>query len=200
MKENSYPGTLIVVEGPDGAGTTTQSKKLAEELDAYWTCEPTDDSIGVKVDEMISSDDYSAESIALGFAADRMVHLEEEVIPRLENGETVVCDRYYHSSMVYQPVLGADFDWVKELNENALKPDLTVLLDVSADIGMNRVDDRGRDGNIFEELSIQEKVVVRYRELPNKLDENIEQLDASNSKEKVFSELLESVNSNFLRD
>lgn len=193
MKENDYPGTFIVIEGPDGAGTTTQSKKLAEELDAYWTYEPAGNKVGEKVDEMISSDEYSPEAIALGFAADRMIHLEEEVIPRLKNGETVVCDRYYHSSLVYQPVLGAEFDWVKQLNRNALTPDFTVILDVSADIGMERVDERGSDDNIFESLDFQERVVVNYRELEARLGESIEVIDASNSKDEVFSHILEDI-------
>lgn len=189
MKENDYQGTFMVVEGADGAGTTTMSKKLAEKMDAHWTSEPSSNKLGEKVDEMISSEVYSAEAVALGFAADRMVHLEEEVIQRLENGENVVCDRYYHSSLVYQPVLGADFKWVKGLNKSALKPDLTVVLDVSAGIGMSRVDKRGRDDNIFEELSFQEKVVRRYRGLEERLDEKLEFVDASLSKDEVFKEL-----------
>lgn len=190
MKNKQYPGKFIVVEGADGAGTTTQSKKLAEELDAYWTCEPAGNKVGEKVDEMISSEQYSPQAIALAFAADRMVHLEEEVLPKLENGETVVCDRYYHSSLVYQPVLGAEFGWVKKLNREALKPDKTIILDVSADIGMGRVDNRGPDGNIFEEMEFQEEVVVRYRKLGSKLDEDISVIDATSDKEEVFSSLL----------
>jgi dTMP kinase len=193
VRQKDYPGTFIVVEGADGAGTTTQSKKLAEELGAYWTYEPAGNKVGEKVDEMISSDDYSPQAIALAFAADRMVHLEEEVVPRLENGETVVCDRYYHSSLVYQPVLGADFDWVRELNREALIPDKTVVLDVSADVGMSRVDERGPDGNIFENLSFQEKVVVRYRELESRLDEDVSVVDATGTREEVFSSLLDIV-------
>jgi len=184
VKENKYPGTFIVIEGADGAGTTTQSKKLTKHLGAHWSFEPTNESIGKKVDEMISSDEYSPESIALGFAADRMVHLEEDIIPRLEKGETVVCDRYYHSSLVYQPVLGgADYKWVKELNKQAIKPDLTLLMDVSAEEGMARVEDRGKDGNVFEELDFQQKVVLKYRELESKLDEKIVVIDASKIEE-----------------
>jgi dTMP kinase len=193
VREKELPGTFIVIEGADGAGTTTQSKKLSEKMDAFRTCEPAGNKIGEKVDEMISSDDYSAEAIALSFAADRMVHLEEEVIPKLKEGKTVVCDRYYHSSLVYQPVLGAELDWVKDLNRYALKPDLTVVLDVSADTGMERVDERGHDDNIFEKLSFQEKVVFRYRELSNRLDEDIQLVDASGSREEVFSDILDLV-------
>jgi len=191
VRENDYPGTFIVVEGADGAGTTTQAKKLAEKLDAYYTYEPAGNKVGEKVDEMISSEEHSPETIALGFAADRMIHLEEEVISRLKDGDTVVCDRYYHSSLVYQPVLGADFKWVKELNREAVKPDLTVVLDVSAETGMSRVKERGEDGNIFEELDFQQKVVVKYRELEGQLDERIEIVDSSLSKEEVFESVRE---------
>lgn len=186
MEGNKYSGNFIVVEGADGAGTTTQSKKLAAHLDAHWTYEPTDNSIGEKVDEMISSDQHSPESIALGFAADRMVHLEEEIIPRLEKGETVVCDRYYHSSLVYQSVLGANYKWIKKLNQEALRPDLTLLMDISAEEGMNRVENRGKDGNIFEDLDFQQEVVLKYRDLNERMDEEIVLVDASQSKKKVF--------------
>jgi dTMP kinase len=186
VKEQEFEGTFIVIEGADGAGTTTQSKKLAEKLDAEWTFEPTDNRIGVKVDEMISGNDHSPETVALGFAADRMVHLEEEIVPRLKKGETVVSDRYYHSSLVYQPVMGANREWVEKMNKEALKPDLTVILDVSAEVGMERVNDRGQDGNIFEELSFQEKVVKRYRELE---DKSTIIVDASKPKEEVFQEI-----------
>lgn len=178
-----------MVEGADGAGTTTQSRKLAEELDAYWTAEPTEGLIGEKVDEMISSDSYSPESIALAFAADRMVHLEEEILPRLREGETVVCDRYYHSSLVYQPALGAEYEWVKELNAEAVRPDLTVVLDVSPETGMERVESRGSDENIFENLGFQEEVVARYRQLQERLDEEVVLVNGDSSIETVFSEL-----------
>jgi dTMP kinase len=189
VREKDYPGRFIVVEGADGAGTTTQSEKLAEALDAHYTAEPTGNSIGEKVDELISKDGYSAETVALAFAADRMVHLEEEVIPKLEEGETVVCDRYYHSSLVYQPTLGAEFDWVKELNRAALKPDVTFILDISAEVGMERVDERGRDGNIFEELSFQQEVVKRYKKLSDRLEERIEIIDGSASRDGVFESI-----------
>lgn len=189
MKQHSFPGRFIVIEGADGAGTTTMSEKLADELDAYYTYEPTGNKVGRKVDEMISGEEHSPEAIALAFAADRMVHLEEEVIPRLKEGETVVCDRYYHSSLVYQPAMGVDFEWVKELNKNALTPDKTFILDISANEGMSRVQKRGEDGNIFEDLSFQEKVVLRYRKLAELLDENISLIDASQSVDDVFSDI-----------
>ncbi len=215
MKENTYPGTFIVIEGADGAGTTTQSKKLSEELNAHWTSEPTSQRIGEKVEDMISSDDHSAESIALAFAADRLVHLEEEVIPRLKEGETVVCDRYYHSSLAYQTTLGAEYKWVSDLNKEALKPDIVFLLDLSSEKALSRVEKRegdkfsqeikeksregqshlerfvvsSRDDNIFENLSFQQEVVRRYRGLPERLDEETVIVDASKSIEEVFDSI-----------
>lgn len=193
MKQEDYPGTFIVVEGIDGAGTTTQAKKLAKHLDAYYTFEPAQNKIGEKVDELISSEDYSPETVALGFAADRMTHLEEEIIPKLKEGETVVCDRYYHSSLCYQPAMGLDFEWVSELNKFALTPDLTFILSLTASEGMDRVNKRGRDENIFEELSFQEQVERRYNDLDNKVDEPLVLIDSSKSKEKVFEEILEHI-------
>lgn len=187
VKEHDYSGNFIVIEGADGAGTTTQSKRLSKELDCNWSCEPTREAIGEKVDEMISSDSYSPEAVALGFASDRMVHLEEKVIPWLKEGGTVVSDRYYHSSLVYQPIMGAEREWVEEINREAIVPDLTVILDVSAEIGMSRVDDRGHDGNIFEEMSFQEKVVKRYREFGEK--ENVVLIDASKPEDEVFRQV-----------
>jgi dTMP kinase len=210
VRKNSYPGTLIVVEGADGAGTTTQSEKLADKLDAYYTAEPTDNPVGQKVNEMISTGGHSPESIALAFASDRKLHLEEDIIPRLENGETVVMDRYYHSSLVYQPALGADYSWVEEINREAIKPDLTIILDILSREALSRIKDResdiskeaieNRDQNqaslahfssgedIFENLDFQEEVLKRYRRLADNLDEEIAVVDASPSIEDVFEQ------------
>lgn len=201
MREHDFPGTLIVIEGADGSGTTTQSKKLAEELEAERTAEhgerrEGENLIGRKVEHMISEEGYSPEAIALGFAADRMVHLEEKLMPLLKEGKTVVCDRYYHSSLVYQPTLGAEFEWVEEINREAIEPDLTVVLDVPAETGMERIDSRGSDDNIFEDLSFQQEVVERYRRLPEKLDEKIVLVDSSQSIGEVASDVMNAVEEN----
>lgn len=186
MRREEYAGRFIVVEGADGAGTTTQSRRLADRLDAYWTNEPAGNAVGRKVDEMISDGGYSASAVALAFAADRMIHLEEEVIPRLEQGETVVCDRYYHSSLVYQGSMGLDVEWVRELNRYAVIPDVTFVIDVSAEVGMSRVEARGRDDNIFENLDFQQEVVLRYRRLVDVLDEDVVLVEGDVPKDEVF--------------
>lgn len=202
MQPHNNPGHLIAIEGADGSGTTTMSKKLAEELEAHWTREPTGTEVGRKVDEIISEEGYSPDTIALGFAFDRKLHLEEEVMPELEKGGTVVTDRYYHSSLVYQPLLGetrGEVERLKErleiLNQETIKPDLTIILDITPEEGEKRTKSRegGKDENIFENLSFQQKVIKSYRELPERLDENIQIVDANKSKEEVFSQIMEIV-------
>lgn len=215
MKENDYEGTLVVIEGADGSGTTTQSKKLAEKLRGEWTSEPTSGSVGEKVEEMIRSEDYSAEAISLVFAADRSLHLEEDVLPKLEKGKTVVTDRYYHSSLVYQPAFGANYEWVKKINENAVKPDLTIIIDVSSEEAMSRINERSKNkidkdyfeensqaslSNyseetevIFENMDFQSEVITRYRRLSDKLDEEVVLVDGSDSISEVFESIMEVV-------
>lgn len=201
MIEHSTSGTFIVVDGPDGSGTTTVSKHLAEELNAVYTAEHGANRkgrnlIGDKVDEMIAEEGYSPETIALGFAADRGVHLDETVIPLLKDGKTVVCDRNYHSSLVYQPAMGLDFDWVKEINKHALKPDLTILMDVSADTAMERISGRDEDEDIFEDYSFQEEVAERYKRLPERINGNVEILNAELSEEEVKAEAVRKAKEN----
>lgn len=191
---------------------------MAEELGAHYTAEPTASKAGKKVQEMITSENYSAEAIALMFAADRLAHLEEEIIPKLEDGETVVCDRYYHSSLVYQTALGADEEWVKELNQEALRPEITVILDISSKKALERVNKRENEvteetvpeyddsqaslgyfmredetDNIFENLSFQEKVVIGYQKLAEELDEEIHLVDSEQEVADVFEDILELV-------
>lgn len=200
MQPHNNPGHLIAIEGADGSGTSTMSRKLAERLDAHLTNEPTDKKVGEKVDEIISDGGYSADTVALGFAFDRKLHLEEEIVPELQKGNTVVTDRYYHSSLVYQPIMGETRgeverlkDRVERLNLETVKSDLTIILDITPEEGEKRTKSRegGKDENIFENLSFQQKVVQAYRELPEKLDEEVHVVDASKPKEEVFQEILE---------
>lgn len=195
MKKNVYDGTLVVFEGADGAGTTTQSKKFEDTTGGFWTREHTRNKIGRKVDEMIEKGGYSPEAVAMGFSADRIVHLEEEVIPRLKKGQLVIMDRYYHSSLVYQPVLGAEYEWVKEINKHVVKPDLTIILDAELETAISRLRERekGLGENIFENMEFQDRVIVGYRKLAEKLDENIVFVKGEGGKDEVFQEVMEKV-------
>src|ERR1043166_5184318 len=113
---------LIVLEGIDGAGTTTQSRRLALHLrnhgrTAHWTREPSDGPIGRLIREMLTghhalpTGSISQSHFGLLFAADRLDHCQREVEPQLAAGAIVVSDRWYHSSLAYQGP-GAERDWI----------------------------------------------------------------------------------------
>lgn len=106
---NIHPGALIVIEGIDGAGTTTQTDLLVAWLTrigipSIATREPSDGPIGVVARKHLGRhlDLASPEAEALAFAADRMDHVASEIVPALARGTTVVADRYYLSSLAYQ--------------------------------------------------------------------------------------------------
>lgn len=192
-------GKFIVVEGIDGAGTSTQSRLLSEWLkeqseEVLLTHEPLkkEGHIGLVIrNHLIQEDeDHSPEAIALAFAADRLVHLEDVINPALEEGKIVISDRYYHSSLTYQIAHGADEEWVNEINKYARKPDLTLILDVASEEGMRRLTERdGKSDVIFEELDFENKVRKRYRELEEKLDENLYLIDGDRDKEKIHEDI-----------
>ena len=165
---------FIVLEGIDGSGTTSQGHALVEALRrrghrVLGTREPSDGPIGTLLRGALTAksasiDDTSA--LALLFAADRLDHLAREIQPWLASGGVVVCDRYLLSSWVYQ-ALDCDPAWVRSINRHAPWPDLTVVLEVPAEIAMKRVDARlARESAARERwdaLAIQTRLAELYR-------------------------------------
>jgi len=190
---------LIVLEGLDGAGTTTQARRLVEHLAgrgrrAHLTREPSDGPIGRLIREMLTgqhaiADQTIAQStFGLLFAADRLDHLQREVEPRLAAGVTVVSDRWYHSSLAYQGT-GADRDWITTLNARARRPDLTIFLEVRPEVAAQRRVAAGRVQELFEDLRMQHDVAAGYRAVIAELTalgERIEVLDGELPPDQVF--------------
>lgn len=163
---------LIVLEGLDGAGTTTQARRLADALAArgwiaHVTREPSDGPIGRLIREMLTGGhaipgaSISQATFGLLFAADRLDHVQREVEPALAAGHVVISDRWYHSSLAYQGT-GAERDWIRTLNGRARKPDLTVFLRVRAAVAAERRVAAGRAQELFEDLPMQERVAAGY--------------------------------------
>jgi len=166
---------LFVLEGIDGAGTTTQAKLLAAWLQergipAHLTREPSDGPVGRLIREILCGKHagVGGDTMALLFAADRMDHLSREILPALEKGVHVITDRYYHSSLAYQDV-EADRGWVQELNRRARRPDVTFLLDVSAEEAARRRAEAGRMKERYDDLDLQRRIAENYRRLPKLL-------------------------------
>lgn len=191
---------LIVIEGIDGAGTTTQARRLVDALrgdgvDAVLTREPSDGPIGALLRRMLAGDHapVDATTMALLFAADRADHLHREVDPAIARGAVVVSDRWYHSSLAYQ---GADEDraWIRVLNERARRPDLTVLLRVDPDVAAaRRAADATRGGDeIYDRLETQRRVAAGYEAVVAALrdSERIEVVDGERPPDQVAAQLL----------
>jgi dTMP kinase len=194
---------LIVLEGLDGAGTTTQARRLVAYLEgrgrpAHLTREPSDGPIGRLIREMLTGhhalpdQPIGQSTFGLLFAADRLDHVQREVEPQLARGVTVVSDRWYHSSLAYQGT-GADRDWIATINARARRPDLTIFLEVRPEVAAQRRIAAGRVQELFEDLQMQQEVDAGYRatiaEL-TALGERIETLDGELAPDAVFQQIV----------
>lgn len=193
---------LIVIEGLDGAGTTTQARLVVEALrqrgtPAHLTREPSDGPVGRLIREMltgqhaIEGQPLSQTTFSLLFAADRLDHLQREVEPALARGEVVVSDRWYHSSLAYQGT-AADRAWIDLLNQRARRPDLTILLRVRAETAARRRLAAGRAQELFEDLAMQERVAAGYDQVFASLTdrEPVVVLDGEREIDRVFAEVM----------
>lgn len=161
-------GTFIVIEGLDGAGTTTQAAALAAWLRSAGhavteTREPTDGPVGRVIRATLSEapDAPAMQTLPWLFAADRADHLARVVDPALEAGHVVVSDRYYHSSLAYQS-LTLPLDRVHALNADFRVPDLTVFLHVDVDTALGRVTARSEAREIYERRDRLEAIAEAY--------------------------------------
>lgn len=145
-------GKFITIEGPDGAGKTSVVQALVAKLQAEGVSEivMTREPGGIKIAEQIrrvildvENTEMDARTEALLFAASRRQHLVEKILPALEAGKLVICDRFVDSSMAYQGVarnIPTELIW--EINHFAIEnhlPDLTFLIDVPAEVGLERI-------------------------------------------------------------
>jgi dTMP kinase len=168
-------GRFLVLEGLDGAGTTTQAARLGAWLASrgrkvHLTAEPSRGPIGAQVRHVLSGRLQGAGgrafdpfALALLFAADRLDHWESEIAPRLEAGEDVVSDRYVLSSLAYQAVATGDADWVAAINGRAPPPDVTLFLGVRPAVALRRRYAATAEREIFEVPAFQRRVHRAYR-------------------------------------
>ncbi|HUZ18023.1 MAG TPA: dTMP kinase [Spirochaetia bacterium] len=161
---------FIVIEGLDGAGTTTQLSRISARFRAlgrscYATAEPTDAPIGRLIRAALRKEiAVDPCTLALLFAADRNEHLfakDQGIIARLARGEIVVCDRYLFSSLAYQSV-GCGYDYVGSLNAPFPLPEHLIFIDVPPEECQRRIAKReGKE--LFEELEMQNEILRNYR-------------------------------------
>lgn len=144
MTKHGYEGLLIVIEGTDGSGKSTQLELLKKYIQAQ--------SYGVMVSEWKTSrliagviDDakdrnlLNATTYSLLYAADFADRLENQIIPALKSGFIVLLDRYYYTALARDVVRGQDIEWVKNLYDYAPEPDLVFYLDMPVDVLLKRI-------------------------------------------------------------
>ncbi|MFW6250911.1 MAG: dTMP kinase [Alkalispirochaetaceae bacterium] len=193
---------FVVIEGLDGAGTTTQAKALAEALGeterVYLTCEPTEGEIGRLIRRILHGEvPAEPRTVAHLYAADRTEHLyhgPDSVTARLEAEYLVICDRYLFSSLAYQSV-HCGFDFVYRLNEPFPLPRYLFYLDIDPDLGEQRLSSREKR-DIYERLAFQKEVKSFYErtlELYSRSGIEIHRLDGSLPVEELTESILRSL-------
>lgn len=213
----SLSGRFVVLEGIDGAGTTTQTAKLVERLRAESksvpvraTREPSDGPIGSLVRQVLTGRIVAPEgrapnwaTMALLFAADRMDHVESEIEPCLAHGGIVVSDRYDASSLAYQSVSSgrggeAAVAWIRELNRHALRPHLTIVLDLPSDVAATRRNARGEPAQLYEQNEVQRALSAFYHDLARHMpDDRIVVIDATGSIDETHARIYEAYRARF---
>lgn len=164
-------GRFIVIEGLDGAGTTTQAERLcaaliARGVEVVRTAEPTKGPIGRMIRAVLrgEADAPSKASLPWLFAADRADHLASLVEPGVARGAWVVSDRYLPSSLAYQS-LDHPVEQIASLNATFRAPDLLIMVDIDVDTALERIHARGEAREIFEERAALERIAARYAEV-----------------------------------
>lgn len=196
-------GLFITMEGPEGAGKTTILQLLGESLeslgyDVLLTREPGGISISEQIREVIlnkENTEMDGRTEALLYAAARRQHLVEIVIPALERGKIVLCDRFIDSSLAYQGYARAlGMDEVYAINQFAIggvMPDITFFFDIDPVEGLKRIkknDNREVNRLDLEKLTFHEKVREGYLKVIDKWKERFIVIDASRELEEVMED------------
>jgi len=190
-------GKFITVEGSDGSGKTTFINSATEYLvkEGYkviTTREPGGTEFSEKVRELLfdSSNEIDAKTESLLFCVSRRDHIIKKIIPYVEEGYIVICDRFVDSSIAYQSygrgINKQDIIDINKYTTDGLEPDLTLYFSVDVEVGLSRT--KGRDENNRmdnESLKFYKEVKRGYDELSNDYKERIKVIDANRSYEKV---------------
>jgi dTMP kinase len=200
-------GRFIVLEGIDGSGTTTHVARLADrlrglKLPVRTTREPSDGPIGALVRQVLTGRVIvpggrapNWATMALLFAADRVDHVEAEIEPWVNEGGIMISDRYDASSLAYQSVssgrAGSDaVEWIRTLNRDCRRPDLTIVLDVNFEEAARRRDERGEPAQLYEQNEVQRALAVFYRDLAKHLPKDrVTLVDAGGTIDEVHERI-----------
>lgn len=189
----------IVIEGLDGAGTTTQMRLIAKRLEdegkkVFITHEPTDNPIGRMVRDVLQKKiKTTPEALALLFSSDRDDHLynkEYGLMKMINEGYYIITDRYKYSSIAYQGA-ECDLEYIKAINSRFPHPSHLIFIDTSPESCMKRIEKRGCEKELFERLEFLKKVRENYINQFSSLPEGVNYLYVNGEKsiEEVEEEI-----------
>ena len=194
MTSDNKPGTLIVFEGTDGTGKSTQLKLLAKALQdkglpVVSTREPTDGKYGQQIRSLYTNREKLCKEDELDlFLADRKEHVDELLAPALKEGKIILCDRYYLSTIAYQGAAGLEPAQILIRNDFAPEPDLALLFHAPIQTGVQRITmGRGDTLNDFEKEEYLQKVAEQFEQLDLPC---IKRIDAARSIEAIHQDVL----------
>lgn len=205
MIKKKFKGIFITLEGMECSGKTTQIKKIKKKYKKriILTREPGGTKLSEKIRRLIMKNKMSPSAEAYLFASARTEHMEEKIIPALEEGKMVLCDRFVDSSIVYQGIIkGLGVETVLDINKNAIQgymPDLTIFIDITIDEMYRRMANRKEEEQTRfdkEKKEFHEKVREGYHTLANLYPERVKIVNGMVSEDelsKTISDLIESI-------
>ena len=202
-------GKFISFEGIDGCGKSTQAKILSTKLTdcgnkVLLTREPGGSEGAEEIRNLLlkgNPDRWSAETELLLFTAARRDHLERTILPALESGTTVICDRFSDSTRVYQGVTRGDLrDLVDKLDDAMItrQPDITILIDLDPNIGLTRALERSNTESRFEDFGLEMQIKLRegFLSLANEFPKRIMVIDGNRSEAEVAQTIIKLLDEN----
>ena len=202
-------GKFISFEGIDGCGKSTQAKILSTNLNdcgnkVLLTREPGGSEGAEEIRNLLlkgNPDRWSAETELLLFTAARRDHLERTILPALESGTTVICDRFSDSTRVYQGVTRGDLrDLVDKLDDAMIprQPDITILIDLDPYIGLTRALERSNTEARFEDFGLEMQIKLRegFLSLANEFPKRIMVIDGNRSEAEVAQTIIQLLDEN----
>ncbi len=197
MIKNNTSGLLIVFEGTDGTGKSTQLKLLETALrqrgfSIESTFEPSNGRYGKQIRALFTDRRQISREEELDlFIADRKDHVDRLITPALQSGKVVLCDRYYLSTIAYQGAAGLDPDYILSRNYFAPDPDLALLFHTPVETGIRRITEgRGETLNDYEKEEYLQKVAEQFKQMKLPF---IQRIDATSDINTIHKEVLEHV-------